>query len=80
MITGHSIFLDEILGVASRLLLLSLRIHGRPRWLGRRQALAVVREISRNCSWGHDNEAVRLIRLVLGMRCKYLDSIAEIGC
>ena len=72
MITGHSIFLDEILGVASRLLLWSLRIHGRPRWLGQRQALAVVREISSYCSWGHDNKAVRPIRLVLGLRCKYM--------
>ena len=79
MITGHSIFLDDVLGVASRLLLLGLRIHGRPRWLGRRQALAVVREISRNWSWGHDNKAVRPTRLVLGLRCKYSDSIVEIG-
>ena len=28
---------------------------------------------------GHDNKAVRPTRLVLGLRCKYSDSIVEIG-
>ena len=79
MITGHSIFLGEILGIASRLLLLGLRIHGRPRWLGQHQELAVVQGISGNCSWGHDNKAVRPTRLVLGLHCKYSDSMVEIG-